>query len=437
LRRTMPRSVRGVEAFPVFQVAERGLPMAHGDVRMSDNIHLPAPSVAPSLRWHDAGPSGSGGGIGATSNGKIIACTYLGARGDNLVVYGARGERLWTSGDLLDAASPASVPLLDEEGGVIAADDRSVVRFGPGGDVRWNTSTPGGVCISPVITDSGIVVLATLGGPVSAFDSRDGQLVGSLRLPADSDGGQFFDTVNTPCVRGNRIYISAQLTDGREESPAHVGELIAVDVDPSGSEPLTVAWRFPFGSPSGGSPLRIGDTIYFDGNRDHPGQVPIQPELFAVKDDGTGPELLWKHPMRNLVVASAAEDPRGGLWTYAAGDSHLLRLDPDTGEELQDIDLDPLVDEPGVHVPASCMSIAETAERPVMLVAATAPLTEGSSWVTAIDLMDMTLVWKWKIADSLAVDWTSGQFPVVLDEAERPCVVFTTHQSGAYVVGAP
>jgi hypothetical protein len=35
--------------------------------------------------------------------------------------------------------------------------------------------------------------------------------------------------------------------------------------------PLTEAWHFEYGGPTGGSPLRIGATIYFDGNRLNPG----------------------------------------------------------------------------------------------------------------------------------------------------------------------
>ena len=106
--------------------------------------------------------------------------------------------------------------MVDPAGGVIAADNTKLLRFSPTGQVLWQTTTPGGTPISPTITDNGAIILATSGGPVSAYDPATGALLDKLTFSGTvtSSGGTatsgYYDTINTPAVNGNRVYISTQ-----------------------------------------------------------------------------------------------------------------------------------------------------------------------------------------------------------------------------------
>ena len=413
--------------------AGTGCAMAHCDTRMSDHAHAEPPRAATtSLQWHDTVPTGALSGLGCSSNGSFVACSYTGAGGDNVVAYDPTGARLWTSGTVLDGSAWTSAPLIARDGSVIAADDRVVVRFAHDGTVLWQTPTPGGLPISPVVTDSGLIVLATKGGPVSAYRGSDGAPIGSLLLKTDPSDPEILETVNTPCVRGDRVYITTQRTN----DPANTARLVAVDVRAGTPSPLSEAWFFEFGGPSGGSPLRIGSTIYFDGDRLHPGD-PTAPQIFAVRDDGDAPSQVFAVPVGGSIQASPSQDPRGGFWVFptGAGATQLLHLSALDGHEIERLDLDALVDAPGVHQPSSAMTMAGSHDRPVMLVAATALRTSGASYVTALDLPAQALLWKVEIAPGRTTDWTAAQFAITHTAAGAPLVVFPSLFSGAYAVG--
>jgi hypothetical protein len=423
----------GAVVSPVVTPATHGCAMAHCDTRMSDHANaVPPLAETTSIQWHDAAAPGSLFGLGCSSNGAIIACTYTGSGGDNLVVYDASGARLWTSKTALDSLAWTSAPLITRDGTIIAADDRVVVRFGSDGTILWQTATPGGTPISPVVTASGVIVLATKGGPVSAYRGSDGALVGTLVLKADPADTEIFETVNTPCVLGDRVYVSTQRTN----DPASTARLVAIDVVERAPTPLREAWHFEFGGPSGGSPLRVGSTIYFDGDRLHPGD-PKAPRVFAVRDDIVSPRQLFAVPVTGSIQASPSQDPRGGFWVFptGAGATALLHLDAIDGHEIERLDLDALIDAPGVHQPSSAVTMAGTFERPVMLVAATALRTGGASYVTALDLRAQALLWKVQLADARTVDWTASQFAIAQDASGAPLVVFPGLFSGAYAVG--
>jgi hypothetical protein len=413
--------------------ARTGCAMAHCDTRMSDDAHAEPPRAAmTSLQWHDTVPAGALTGLGCASNGSFVVCSYTGTGGDNVVAYDPTGARLWTSGTLLDSAAWTSAPLIARDGSVIAADDRVVVRFAHDGTVLWQTPTPGGRPISPVVTDSGLIVLATKGGPVSAYRGSDGALVGSLLLRTDPSDPEILETVNTPCVRGDRVYIATQRTN----DPANTARLVALDVRAGTSSPLTEAWFFEFGGPSGGSPLCVDATIYFDGDRLHPGD-PTAPRMFAVRDDGDAPTQVFAVPVGGSIQASPSQDPRGGFWVFptGAGATQLLHLSALDGHELERLDLDALVDAPGVHQPSSAMTMAGSHDDPVMLVAATALHTPGASYVTALDLSARALLWKVELAPARTTDWTAAQFAIAHTAAGAPRVVFPGLFSGAYAIG--
>lgn len=425
-----------------FRLAAAGCAMSHCDPSMSDAIGLAVPAGDVGVVWWDEGAAGSNYGLGCSSNGAVAACSMggNGRRGPYLKVYEPDGRVRWTS-DRLGFFAFTSAPLVGADGGVIAADNEHILRFDPQGRVLWETEMAGGLPISPVLTASGALVTATLGGPVAAFDARTGALLETLSLHEIWEGVPgTFDTRNTPCVKGDRIFLSTEFVpdsaDDLGDPADRPARLIAVDVDagaPAG-ERLRVAWHFEFGARSGSSPLLMGDTIFFDGDRPSPG-APDDPRVFAVRDLGGEPELRWSHPMPGFGFASAAGDPRGGLWAFGSFDPHLIHLDERTGAELQRVDLDALIGAPGIHVPLSAMSVGTgPQDQPVLLVTA-AEVDTRESWLAAVDLSTGGLLWALPYGEDLQ-GWGAGQWPVIAGEDGRPVVVFTTSANGIFGVGA-
>lgn len=407
-----------------FHVAPTGCAMAHCDARMSDQIGRDAPTGDIRTRWHDTTTAGCNIGLGCASNGERAACSYRGIGREHLVVYDDAG-RLWGT-KLLDASSWTSAPMIDVSGGVIAADSTKIVRFDPDGVVLWATPTPFGFPISPVITADGVVVLATAGGPISAYRSSTGGFLGQLELG--------YDTINTPAVAslsdvpgvsGDRVYVST----ARGQLDA---KLVAVDIRPDESAALVTAWEsFHYKPDSGASPLVIRDRIYFDG---HKGALVRKPYVFCIRDEGDHMSLVWEYPMQGAVHASLAQDPRTGVWTFGGIRPDLIRLSEDDGSEIERIDIDALIDVPlATYYPSSVMSLASDETNPVMIVSARPLNVLRPSYVLAIDLNRRTLLWKYRIAVA-AVDWTAAQFVIIGDESD-PLVVFPTFWSGARAIG--
>jgi len=416
----------------LFRLPTTGCPMAHCDPRMSDNVNATIPVAAGSrIVYQDPGPVGSGAGLGCSSNGSVVACAYRNA----VVAYDAAGARRFDSGALFGEWARTSAPIVGEDGSVIAADNQRLVRFSPGGAVVWQSPMPGGLPLSPVPTANRALVLATYGGPVSAFSLDNGRLLGTLHVRSE-DGTRTYETLNTPAVRGNRAYVSMSARD----DPANHALLVAIDVDPRNAEsPLSVAWQFPFAGPSGASPLVLSASslVIFDADRLNPGEG-IAPQLAAVRDDGGSPTLVWRRALRSPVRASAARDPRGGIWFFSTGAPYLHRLVWTSGQGWQRIDLDALIGEEGLHVPSSALTIgAKTdAHATVMLVGAVAVDPPGASYVAAIDLEAQALLWKVRIAGGRAEDYVASQFAVV-NASGGPRVAFPTSSRGLMLVGEP
>ena len=115
-----------------FILPEWGGGMAHCDPTLSDYISLPVPKNDVDPIWHRSNLSGEKSGSkgnGVSGNGEIVACTFSGLK-DNLVIYDYDGNRLWSTGDLLNIYSFFSTPLLDIKPFVPKFDDREDVRFG-------------------------------------------------------------------------------------------------------------------------------------------------------------------------------------------------------------------------------------------------------------------------------------------------------------------
>ena len=162
-----------------FILPEWGGGMAHSDPTLSDYISLPVPKDNAGILWHRSELSGEKAGAkgnAVSGNGKIAACTFSGEK-DNLVIYDYDGNRLWSSGDLLNFYALFSAPMVDIHGQVIACDNHVVIKvdtFDCDNDskiVEWVSEIPyGGVPFSPVITDDETIVIATDRGPVYAYN---------------------------------------------------------------------------------------------------------------------------------------------------------------------------------------------------------------------------------------------------------------------------
>jgi CBS domain-containing protein len=381
----------------------------------------------PTVLYHDPVPTGSGYGLGCASNLQVVACTYHNRNSANLVVYGSDGHTIFTSGALLNNTAWTSAPIVDASGGVIAADNTYLVRYAPDGRILWQAALPGGIPISPVLTANGFVLVATDGGPISAYSLSTGTLLGMLTV---TDAvGRVYLTKNTPAINGNRAYISMAA-----RSNSSYGRFVAIDVDPSNAAaPLSLKWAFPFGGPSGASPLFIGNMIYFDGAH-LTSSGTAGPYMFGLQDLGNTCSLIWETLMPSAIKANAAQDPRGGLWVFGAGSSVLLRLSATSGAVLQSVDVNALLNRPFSVKPSSALSIVRGPNGETMMLAG-ASSASGSgnpSFAVALNLDSSKLVWAVQLANG---DMATCQFPIVVNSQGAPIVVFPGVDSGAYFIG--
>ncbi len=435
-----------------FTLPDKGCYMAHCDPCESDNNLMPVPEGDVGIAWYVGelpGETIGTLGLGVSGNKEIAACTFSGFS-DNLVVYDYDGNRLWKSGDLLNLLAGSSAPMIDVYGRIIACDNKVVIMVDPldydedGKTLEWKTELPkGGLPFSPIITEDGTIIIATDRGPIYAINSTDGALVAIkylkpekplltlLRLLGFNVSG-FYSTINTPCARNNRVYISTHYKDITGGfSIFFDARLYALDVDadnPNPDERLKVAWTRGFGGPSGASPTLINDTIYFDGDRGEP-SILINPHLYAVQDMGTYGKLKWKTAMPTSIDASIAVDPRGdSIWIVDTFLGRLVRYSTENGKLLEKINIDKLVGEPGIHTPSSVITISGTETRPILIVSAMAiPIFQLSTcFVLAIDLANNnSLLWKVKVSEGISVNLRIplGQYPILMRDNE-PRILF-------------
>ena len=421
-----------------FELPLQGCPMAHCDAGMSDRVRFNPPTAPVGEIWKRedlvSEQTGTEFGLGCSGNGTVVACSYFSGV-DTLVVYDYDGNRLWTSGLLFNETARNSVPLVSVNGEIIMADDQHVIRFDPGGSIIWQSPLPfGGRPVSPVMTADGAVMMATVSGPVYAFDNVDGTLLGTLFIKESPTDPGYFETINTPVVRGNRIYVSMHHQVNGVVDADGLAWLVAIDLDRASPQVLSEAWHFEFGGVSGASPTRVGRVLYFDGDRPEPGVGPIDPHLFAVIDTATGPVELWRQPTLSPLLASVNLDPRflSGLWHFTQYSPWLWRRNLFTGQTIAALNVNALLGEPGGFIVSSATSIAGFSTNPVMLVTAS-KVTGGPCYLMAVDLITGSLIWKQYITD-FPGDFAASQFPILMGPA-GPRIILTSFNGGARAVG--
>jgi hypothetical protein len=423
-----------------FTLAPQGCAMAHCTMNLSGSAGVVPPvSSGTSVVAKKITP-GASYGLGCSSNYSIVACTYQ-SNSPSLIVFDGDGNRIFDSGTILDSLAWASVPIVSSQGEVIACDDQSIVRFAADGSVVWQTKIMGtGSPISPVLTENGVVVLATSGGEISSYSVQTGALLGSFPVKLD---GFSYGTQNTPSVNGNRIYVSM----AAQNLQSH-GRLVAIDVDPTNpAGPLSIAWSYVFGGPSGASPLFLNGVVYFDGSSVNPGPFGTA-TLFALQDAGTAPQLLWTDSLVTskgisipAVETTPLPDPRGGIWFFIAEQTVLQRLDAMTGALMQTIDLNSFFASSVQHVPTSAltMGLANPATGdPVMLLGIEpGSAAIGPALCIAIDLGAVpSLLWQAQITQQISkANAVFSQWPIVANKQGLPRVVFPGGTADTYFVG--
>lgn len=428
-----------------FVPAPTGCSMAHCDPQMSDRASLPPPPAGAVVTYQDASSHGSSFGLGCASNGTRAACSTFGDDGKNLVVLDANGK-VWSS-DRLGILAVSSSPLVDAQGGVIAADATRIVRFAPDGAVLWDQPlVDPAPPISPIVLPSGHLFVATTGGPVSVYDSACGTPVAALRLTVSGKSG-YYDTVNTPGARAdrNRVYVVTAHKEGLSAAADGEGRLFAIDVDPAAGVPIRVRWSYPFRAPSGASVTVLGDRIYFDG-----GPVAGDPEgasrAFGLRDLDDAPVALWRSAdgsdgvvLPGQVQASFAHDPRGGLWMFSVGVPRLERRDELTGAVVQSVStaiFSTRVDER--ISPTSAMTMSGSATAPTITFGAgDLRSVQGDTYVLSLDVGALVPRLRARVRLGRAiVGVATGQFPIVRDAAGASKFVFTSFTAGPFLVGS-
>jgi len=443
-------------------------------------------------------PIGSRTGLGCASNGTDTAACTFGrfykedypnycplSITDTLAIYridAAGNIATWRSGELLRCTALYSTPVVAEDGTVIAADHERIIRVTPGNATVSVTLPTKAIPISPVLLETETITqrlfIATKHvptdtsnpAPIYLYDIATLDWLATLNLEVEGDR---FETRNTPGGYGNRIYVLASGIVTQTE-----GRLFAIDVFTDsmqvawGNEeygqsatsfiatPLTMTTMFSFTGPSGASPLVIppapptypNPIILFDGKLELGGK----PHIIAVEDLTTTARLLWTREMTGAMGASFALDPRyegsgkETMWTFTnnfndptssyADHKYLYRFGISNGQPIGSapIDVDALVREAGewgTYVPASAISMAGTESDPALVVSVVKYFYyQGThipirTYIIAIDLETRKLLWK------VQTPYSTGQYPIVLDENNGELVFVTTYGKGMRIIG--
>ncbi len=206
-----------IDTPPAFTLPEWGGAMVHSDPHQTDYIEcLDVPKNQVGIVWENEETLGEKSGtigVGVAGNREIAACTFhrfvpkQGEPLDNLGIYEYDGSLRWKSDNILWASATFSTPMVDIYNRVIACDHIKILMIDlddimdgnhpdyPEKNIQWLTEFGNivpfctGIPFSPTITENGIIVLPTWGGPIFTFDSLTGEPLHHIYL----DNGVIID----------------------------------------------------------------------------------------------------------------------------------------------------------------------------------------------------------------------------------------------------
>jgi hypothetical protein len=151
---------------------------------------------------------------------------------------------------------------------------------------------------------------------------------------------------------------------------------------------------------------------------------------------------VWTARFSGRFGASAAQDPRGGLWVAPWQSGLLLRLDQATGAVLQTVDIALAGGLTPGYFMNTALSVSGGVGSVVLTFGAQTTATSGdiSTQVLAIEVATAAAgqtVWRFRVAANPATNAATGQFPVVIGSGGARRVVFSGTRSGTYFVGEP
>jgi PKD repeat protein len=182
-----------------FILPPEGGGMVHCDPQFSENIRRPVPTTNVGIVWysHDqpGGELWGTWGNGIVGNGKIAATSFDNRLNkNNLNIYDYYGNRIWSSGHLLNFTATASTPMVDIYNRVIACDNKTIILVNASNlshvYVQWqeNFTLPSvlhdfpTVPVCPTIVENKTIVLPVSSGPLFAFNAQNGTKIAELKL---------------------------------------------------------------------------------------------------------------------------------------------------------------------------------------------------------------------------------------------------------------
>ena len=433
--------------------------MVHSDPQMTDFIDLSIPKENVDIVWHSndlKSEKGGAKGNGIAGNGTIAACTFHRLR-DNLVIYDYYGERLWTSGDMLNAVAVSSTPIVGwdkkkKNNSIIACDNKTILNIKSKKDdvwIEWISDIPNPesnilIPFSPNLMDKGnIVILPTKNGPVYAYDAESGDLLTMKKLGVNKNcNDRYYSTINSACVNesGDRVYISAE--SSKKVDPPR-SRLYALDLNEdvkNNTDLFTESWFYPFQGKSQASPLFIDDTIYFDSYISPGFGILKEQKIYALTEKDVGYSICGTSYPRKTWF-SFSKDPREGFWYEDSPGKKLVRFLKENNQIifLEEINMKDLFDSPGkpnIHRPMSCMTICDEKE-PIMLISALSLWPK--QYLIAVKLEENNNSVQWKIPlDDFGWNYPGGQFTILKKnkDPDNNRILFGTYWDGVMAIGS-
>jgi hypothetical protein len=350
-------------AHSTFTLPSSTCPLAHCSIYAGNRTLQapPTPMAGTVNRLLADSDVGETPGLGCSTNGTVIACTYqdgltndpnngnaaycpktvdgttVDEPKDTLVIYNTSGTALYKSGCLLGPLVWTSAPLIDTNGDVIVMDDTILVSikytsgsypstgtasictiyswsqpYACGGTVPASSSAiNNGSVFSPVLLANGTMIAFASAAPgyVFAFYADDLTYVAVPLNYSDSacnSVNHTWETKNTVAASHtatNRFYVSMNAYRNFSGFPTidGCGELIAFEANPAGT--IDFKWGYPFNGPSGASPvvLPVADgsnsDIFFDGFGNSGDS-----RLIKITDTGTTYTFRWTSNMGDFAA---------------------------------------------------------------------------------------------------------------------------------------